>query len=147
MRYASKTTVTVDRSRAEIEKTLARYGATSFAYGWENSKALIGFKANGRTIRFMLPLPDREDFTHGRSRRRRTKDQIEKACDQAKRQRFRALALAIKAKLEMVESGITTFEEEFLAHIVLPSGETIGDWISPQLGEMDSGRMPPLLNA
>ena len=144
MRYANKTTVTVDRSRTEIERTLARYGATSFVYGWEGDKSMIGFKADGRTIRFILPLPDREEFAHGK--RRRTKEQIEKLIEQATRQKFRALALAIKAKLEMVESGITSFEEEFLAHIVLPSGETVGQWIAPQLGELD-GRMPPLLNA
>ena len=146
MRYANKTTVTVDRSRTEIERTLARYGATSFVYGWEENKAMIAFKANGRTIRFILPMPDREEFTHGGSGRKRAQLQIKKAVEQAQKQRFRALALAIKAKLEMVETGITSFEEEFLAHIVLPSGETVGQWIAPQLGKLD-GRMPPLLNA
>jgi hypothetical protein len=45
-----------------------------------------------------------------------------KAWKQAYHQRWRALALAIKA----VESGIATFEEEFLAHIALPNGSTVG---------------------
>ena len=40
MAYAS-TTRAPDRSRAEIEKILERYGATSFAYGWSGDIAVI----------------------------------------------------------------------------------------------------------
>jgi hypothetical protein len=35
--------------------------------------------------------------------------------------RWRALLLMIKAKVEAVESGVVTFEDEWLAHFVLPS--------------------------
>jgi hypothetical protein len=34
-RYAEGTSVPMDRSRIEAEKTLMRYGATGFAYAWE----------------------------------------------------------------------------------------------------------------
>ena len=34
-RYAEGTSVPVDRSRAEIERALTRYGATGFGYQWE----------------------------------------------------------------------------------------------------------------
>jgi hypothetical protein len=42
---------------------------------------------------------------------------------------------------------ITTVEEEFLAHIVLPNGKgTVGDWLMPQIDKAyESGKMPPLL--
>ena len=65
-RYAARTDVTSDRSRAEIERTLTRYGATAFSYGWQEGFAAIQFVRNGRRIRFVLPLPDRNDreFTH-----------------------------------------------------------------------------------
>ena len=77
---------------------------------------------------------------------RRTQAQAEKEYEQAVRQRWRALALAIKAKLEMVESGITTLEQEFLAYIVLPSGQSVGEWLAPQMERADiTGRMPALL--
>ena len=36
-----------------------------------------------------------------------------------------------KAKLEAVESGIATFEEEFMAHIVMPNGKTVGEMALP----------------
>ncbi|GAG36103.1 unnamed protein product [marine sediment metagenome] len=62
------------------------------------------------------------------------------------RQKWRALSLVIKAKLEAVESGISIFEEEFLAHIVLPDGRTIGDFMIPQIKTIySSGKMPKLL--
>ena len=60
-RYAQSTDVSSDRSRAEIERTLARYGATTFTYGWSGDRAAIGFVMDGRQIRFVLPLPDRTD--------------------------------------------------------------------------------------
>ncbi len=146
MKYASKTTVSVDRSRTEIERILQRYGATSFVYGWEESKAMIGFKAHKKAIRFLLPLPNPEEFERSR-RGARTKQARERLCEQAMRQKWRALTLAIKAKLEMVETGITSFEEEFLAHIVLPNGQTVAEWAVPQLSKIDVGSMPLALPA
>lgn len=148
MRYAAETTVPVERSRAEIEHTLARYGATRFAYATEQHRAQIVFEVNNRRVRFIVPLPDRDsrDFTIGRYGKVRKPEETFKRWEQACRQRWRALALAIKAKLEVVEAGISTFESEFLAHVVLPSGETVGEWFAPQLeATYTSGRMPPLL--
>jgi hypothetical protein len=150
-RYAADTSVSADRSRAEIERTLSKYGANQFLYGWDGPKAVIGFRMGGRMIRFLLPLPEKDsvEFTHTRSRGTRRSDaQAYLAWEQATRQRWRALALVIKAKLEAVESGITTFEEEFLAHTLLPNGTTVGEWAAPQLEEAyTKGRMPALLPA
>jgi len=53
-----------------------------------------------------------------------------------------------KAKLEAVEAGISVFDEEFLAHIVLPDGRTVGQFMTPQIEEVYAhGRMPTLLPA
>lgn len=148
-RYAEATSVSVDASRAEIERTLRRYNAESFAYGWDRGKAMIEFAAEDRRIRFVLPLPDRHarEFTHTPERRTARKPaQAEAAWEQACRQRWRALALAIKAKLEAVEAGISTFEDEFLAHVVLPDGRTFGSWATPEIARAyETGTMPPLL--
>lgn len=152
MKYAENTSVAVDRSKAEVERTLTRYGAKKFIYGWDTEppQSLIGFQARGRCIRFILPLPDRNDPVFWKTDTGRTRKygaaiaEWEQAC----RQRWRALALVIKAKLEAVESGITTFEDEFLAQTVLPggNGNTVGQWIAPRLTEAyQLGRMPELL--
>lgn len=146
-RYASETTVSPEKSRAEIEHTLTRYGASSFMYGWDATRAVIMFEMNGRRLKFMLPLPDRNEFLRTEVKRQvRSSEAQQAAFDKAVRQRWRALALVIKAKLEAVEAGIAEFEEEFLAHIVLPNGQTVGEFVVPQVRlAYENGRMPALL--
>lgn len=132
-RYAEQTTVPADRSRAEIEHTLTRYGATAFSYGWTAGRAAIEFAMDGRRIRFELPLPDRHDeaFTRTPTGKARSSSTAESEYDKAVRQRWRALALMVLAKLEGVTAGIVTFEQEFLPHTVLPSGRTVFEEIAP----------------
>lgn len=152
-RYATDTTVSVENSRAEIERILTRYGAEQFAYGWEAGSAELAFRMKGRKVRFVLPLPDRKSpkftqYKQGSSMVWRVESAATKLWEQACRQRYRALALCIKAKLEAVEVGITTFDDEFLAHIVLPNGEMFGEWAKPQVAQAYlSGGMPRLLLA
>ena len=55
--YAKHTQVASERSRAEIERNLARYGATGFAYMSNNGKAMVMFEMKVKRIRFLLPLP------------------------------------------------------------------------------------------
>lgn len=150
-RYAAQTSVDSSTSRAEIERTLTRYGADRFIYGWEDERAVVGFTMKDRQVRFYLPLPDRNSrkFTHTEHQGKlRSPDSHAKAYEQAVRQSWRALALVIKAKLEAVESGITEFEDEFMAHITLPDGRSVGDFMKPQIEQAYlSGTMPKLLPA
>ncbi|MCX7585070.1 hypothetical protein [Phenylobacterium sp. 58.2.17] len=148
-KYAADTTVSSERSRAEIETTLRRYKADAFGYLTERDTAVVMFRMAGRHIKFILPMPDPDDreFTHTPSRGDlRTAAAAEAAWEQACRQRWRALALVIKAKLEAVAAGITTVEDEFLAHTVLPDGSTVGEWAKPQLAiAYSSAQMPKSL--
>lgn len=149
MKYASDTTVSSEKSQAEIRTILNRYGASKFGYLEEENRAAIMFEIHNRRIRFILPLPSRTDkqflFTPHRHQQRSIEAQHE-AYEQAIRQRWRALTLALKAKLEAVESGIATFEEEFMAYVMLPSGQTVGEWMQPQIAaSYESGKMPPLM--
>ncbi len=142
-RYASTTNVSVAKSKAEIEDTLLRYGCTGFVSGWHGEQAMIGFQIKNRQVQFVLPMPDRnsEEFTRTKTGRHRTEEAAFTAWEQGCRQRWRALALAIKAKLEAVECGIVTFDQEFLAHIVTPNGQTVGTQIIPMI---EQGEMPQL---
>jgi hypothetical protein len=151
LQYAKDTSVSSEQSQAEIRKTLTRYGATKFAYVEEEERAAIMFEISNRRIRFVLPLPNRNDprfwKTPGR-KLKRTPDAAFKEWEQASRQRWRALALAIKAKLEAVESGIATFEEEFLSYIIMPDGQTVGEHVLPNIEKAYlTNQMPPLLPA
>lgn len=147
-RYASTTTVSVEKTRAEIERTVTRFGADQFASGWETGRAMITFRTHGRLIRFVLPLPDRNTraITHTPTGIRRSAPQAEKEWEQACRQSWRALLLVIKAKLEAVTAGISTVEQEFLAWVVLPDNSLVGEWLAPQIEQAYvSGRMPSAL--
>ena len=146
--YAKSTSVSSDRTRSEIEKTLTRYGATGFMYGWQSGAAMIAFQMNDRQVKFVLPMPDRNspEFTETPTGLERSDSQVEKLYEQSVKQRWRALLLVIKAKLEAVETEIAEFDEEFLAHLVLPGGMTVGQWMVPQIvASYETGEMPKLL--
>lgn len=149
MKFASETSVSVENSQAEIRKILGRYGASKFMYYEEESRAAIMFEMKGKRIKFLLPLPAKSEkrFWQTPSRRyARSADAAYKEWEQACRQRWRALALAIKAKLESVESGIASFEEEFYAFIMLPSGKTVYEESYEAVNNAYlSGSMPKLL--
>jgi hypothetical protein len=140
-RFAEKTSVAPERTRIEIEAVLRRYQADQFGYAWDSTRglAMVSFRVADRTVRILVKMPDpaAEEFTHvtmrGGYRKKRTPLQAHEQWDQAVRQRWRALLLVLKAKLEAVDSGISTLEEEFLAWLVLRDGRTIGEVALPQL--------------
>ena len=106
------------------------------------------FHLDNRRIIFRLPLPDSKssEFTRTPTGKGRAPAAAEAAYEQAVKQRWRALALVIKAKLEAVEAGISTVEDEFLAHVALPAGGTVGEWLKPKLDAIyDGEQMPALL--
>ena len=126
---------------------LRRYGADQFAYGRDDTQGIasIQFRANDRHVRFTLQLPQRDsaNFTKTPTGKERSRDAAYKAWEQACRQKWRALALCVKAKLEAVDAGITEFDDEFLAHIVLPGQTTVGEWLKPQIDQVYlTGEMP-----
>ena len=142
-KYASQTSVSVSRSKAEIEDILQRYGAGGFMSGWMGDKAMIAFQMGNRQVRFILPLPDRDDreFTTTETGRSRSKAAAHAAWEQGCRQRWRALCLVIKAKLEAVECGIVTFDQEFLAHIITGNGMTVGEQVIPMIESTATPRL------
>ena len=148
MSYAEKTSVSSERTKAEIERMLERYGADQFVSGWERgNRSMIQFRADGRIVRFVVAMPDEQEFVEVRawgskSAQRRRAEMI----DQETRRRWRALSLVIKAKLEAVSTGITTFETEFLAHIVMPDGQTVADHVLPRIeSAYATGKLPALM--
>ena len=136
--YAKNTSVSVDRSKAEIERTLDRYGVDAFFYSKSASGAGIGFTFKGRTIKLNVPLPDRKEYRDNKT----GEANWEKEC----RRLWRVLLLRIKGDLEAVESGLITFEDVFLAQTCLPDGSTVGQVIQEKINLMvTDGRMPKLL--
>lgn len=149
-RYAEGTSVDVGRSEAELKNILTRYGARSCVTGWDRDTAFVGFQTseNHYMVRISMDLPKRSDpeFHKTPTGKRRDPNAAETAWEKEVRRRWRALVLVVKAKLEAVESEVTSFEEEFLPFIVLPDGSTSGEFLIPQIKEAyRSGAMPSAL--
>ena len=126
-KFAARTKVPQGQTRTEIETLLAQRKATAIGVFTSLDQAAIVFEMQARRIMFRLPLPPN-------------------ISDQARRQRWRALLLSIKAKLAAVDDGIETFEQAFLAHIVMPDGLTVGEHTHERIASAyQSGTMQPLL--
>jgi len=113
-RYAENTEVPVDRSKAEIEKILMRYGADQFVYGTMTGRAMIAFRVNAKFVRFTLPLPDpgADEFKRTPTGRTRKKEVVSKEYAQEIRRRWRALSLSIDRtgiRIQEDAGGATVF--------------------------------------
>jgi hypothetical protein len=148
-RYAQDTSVSVEKSKGEIERTLTRYGADGFQTGWHKAqgKAMVAFEFDGRHVRFFVDVPNQSDdkFMLTETGRTRSNAQAIKAWEQEQRQRWRALNLVVKAKMEAIECEIETFEEAFLAHLVLPDGSTVAENLIPKIVQAIDGNKTPRL--
>ena len=120
-KYAATTKVPVERSRAEIEKTLERYGATKTFFAKDPEAFHVGFQLGGRSVQLKVPIYDN---------------------DRKNRQAMRVLLLWIKGRLEIIEAGFSTIDREFLHDILLASGQKVGDLVVPQLNESTIKSLP-----
>ena len=124
MPYAEKTKVSISQSKGDIDKLVKKYGADAFGIMEMSNQVQIVFRMVGRNLLFRLSLPE---------------------SDQEQRSIWRALLLTIKGKLESAERGIESFEDAFLANIVMPDGRTIGETTAPQIEQAYGGHDVPLL--
>lgn len=145
--YANGTTVNPEKSQEEIKRTLRKYGAERFGVMEEREKAHVMFEYSGLLIQLTIEMPSKNSFLTTENGRSRKSSSIEVKYDQAVKQRWRALLLAIKAKLEAIECGISTIEKEFMAFVMMPDGRSLSDHIVPRLYEIvNTGKMPKMLS-
>jgi hypothetical protein len=124
--YAEYTKVPISQSLDEIRRTVSKYGGEQFLHAVAEDRIIVGFTKEKRQVRFQV----RQDPNDPQTNRR--------LC--------RALLLVLKAKLEAVASGVSIFEDEFLANIVLPTGALVATEVRPRLAAAYAGReMPALL--
>jgi len=142
------TTVSADKTKGEIRALLLKYGVTQFGIMEEPCRALIGFHKGGRTVRLIVPLPDkslRALSKTGGHLPAGTPAAL-KVHEQEERRIWRAVRTWIFGQLEAVRSGIQTWEQVFLPWTVLSNGQTFSEWAEPQIEqEVSAGRMPRLL--
>jgi hypothetical protein len=142
MAYAEATTVAVERSVAEIATLVRRNAGSQIAQLDDDDRYVIAFTMADRQVRFTVmfdPLAHKRFATDGRGSARDAAGR-RKQWEQHRRQRMRAMLLVIRAKFESVDSGVETFEQAFLANVVMSTGETVYDRIAaPIAAEYQTG--------
>jgi hypothetical protein len=164
-RFAETTEVPSEKTRGELERLLVQHGAHQIAVAvdHEQRRAVVVFGLAGRRIKLQvstapkrLPRVGKRDWEQKDLCPRgwngwgsaRQKAWIESELQQFERSAWRRLLLVVKAKLELVRDAESSIEREFLADIMLPSGETVHEALGPQLADSyRTGAMPPLLPA
>ena len=146
--YAKHTTVSLERTQQQIARCLRIYGADGFAVGHERGIGVVRFTFGRLVVEFRIFLPDDESVSKTNKGYRRSTSKVAGAREQEERRLWRALLLAIKSKLECVESGISTIEKEFLPFVVMGDGRVLSDHLLPALIAAREGEpMPKLLTA
>lgn len=147
-RYASRTSVSQDRSRSEIERLLMRFGADEFGYLARRDKAVIGFAYKGGRFEMAMALPARDEpqFTETHTGRVRAEPAAIRDWEQEVRRRWRSLCLVIKAMLVGVEDGVLDFEEAFMPYLIWGEGMTTAKLLLPRIrAALETGGQPPKL--
>lgn len=146
-RYAEGTSVPIEKTKAELERLLTKHNAEQVAVMSDNKtgESLLVCKLGGRMLRFEVLDPDPNDFQKTPAGRRREKGGIAREVAAERRRRWRALLLILKAKLEIIASGDSSIDREFLGSVYLPSGETMEQAMRPHLdAAYSTGKMPAL---
>ncbi|MDB5079572.1 MAG: hypothetical protein JWP00_1496 [Chloroflexi bacterium] len=145
-KFAAGTTVTPARSREELDKLLKKYGATGFGYVDQKQAAAIMFELEGRTYRFMVAMPQLEDFKRSSTGYVLSATAQKKAWEQSVKEQWRAIVATIKGKLIAVDCSIQSFEEVFMDQMVMANGQTVAEYVEPELRRMyQTGELPRML--
>lgn len=141
-RYANDTTVSVSKSRDEIQRLLERFGATQMQWSddFERGRAQLRFAWKHETTtylaRFDVQLPTNEKLRElaldGRSRRFSQK-KFDKLRARRGMVEHRELMIFLKAAFLAVQANIIKPEQLFLAWLEGADGVTVAERIIPRL--------------
>jgi hypothetical protein len=148
--FAKGTSVSVEKSRMDIDSLLSKHGAgqRGVLCDDEGGVARLLFTMAGRQIRLEVPLPRPSEFAKRAKGERNywrslTPAEQRSRWEQACRERWRLVLLFLRAKLENIALGVSTVEREFLADVTLANGQTVYQALQGAIAESyETGRMP-----
>lgn len=124
--YAERTKVSPMQTLMQIQAELKKAGASQFMLlsDDESMSEGIAFKRSGISYHMSVAVPD----------------------EKRRAPLLRALLLIVKAKIVAVDSGVRSFEEEFLSDVLLPDNTTYGKRAVADIRRaLESGHMPKAL--
>ncbi len=136
-KYAEGTTVSVERSIAELKRICEKYGATNFGFLQGDASTAVFFKYEGRLYRLDL---------HFQSSVKARNQAEEKKIKAEERRKWRVLILTIKAMFESIENDVLAAPLLLQPFTVLPDNTVLGERISATIEQAYlTGNMPNLL--
>lgn len=131
----SGTTIRPEKTQAEISKELMKYGIRNIQHTTIEAGFSVAFQAIVNDSQ--KPITIRIDMPYDHS-----KDYEDRIGWVEQRRLYRALYWYVKALLEAWDSGVKTFAEIFLPHLVLPGGRTVTQDLLPKYAlAVESGQM------
>jgi len=127
--YAKGTSVSIDRSMAQLRVMLQKEKAEGLAIAESGDVAMVQFIFEGKGYKFFIHYPSERDdkirFTS--SGKIRTTAQIDLEVKKEKQRLWRAMCLYIKAALEAHANGIVDLKRSMMGNLMLPNGDTMYD--------------------
>lgn len=135
--YAKYTKVSITKTKMDIQRLLKSWGIDEFFFGTSPRGDGIGFRYEGKIYKRNVTLPEKAwDTSNTRY-------------EQLKRQRWRILYMSLKMKLEEIDDGGISFEDQFLAMMCLPDGSSVADFMKlpENIARLEKTEMPKLLTS
>jgi len=153
--YAEETTVSVSRTREQINKLLRTWGCEQILWmdNFKEGSALLQLvwiteKGLQIPLEYSISLPTEAEI-RAEYQRPPTKAQVEKRRQQRNRAMFRLLLLKLKADLNWVAAGGEDEISVFLSHVIMNDTDgvpmQIGQLVGPKLLEGYTGHPVKLL--
>lgn len=127
--YVHGASVTSSAFQKEIRAMLTAAGVRDVSFASDHERPCLRFHSLTREFRLVLPAPRTAPGS--------------KAGQEATRQCWRLLSVLVRAKLDAVAAGLVTFDQEFLAYVVVPGGGTVFQATAPGIAAAyDAGQAP-----
>lgn len=128
--FMESTEIAPEKSIAEIEACLAKYGATAILKDYEKGEIeALSFRIKVGTQEVPFRLPCRwkaiEEIFHKRADRYASEREVESRKAKARRVAWRQILRWVQAQMALVETSMVKVEEVFLPYIQGPGGQTV----------------------
>ena len=136
------TNIRPEKSQADITRELNRYGICEVQHTIQKDIFSVAFRVDLEEVSF--PLMVRIDVPYDKN-----KDTEDRIGWKKQRVLYRVLFYYTKALLNTWDSGLKTFTEIFMPHLVMPGGGTVEQMLLPKLQKaIEEGKIKdvPLLD-
>lgn len=128
-----------DKALGEIQKLLQKFGCNKFGVmtDWDAGVLLMQFEWNGVKVSFPANFKGYasaylKEYPWNNRKQATQKQWEDKALEIASTAVYSILRDWIKAQVTAVETGLVTVDDVFMAHVLLPNGQRMAEYVQTQ---------------